>query len=49
MLTNRVLTASEAQDWGIVNKVVAPENVMMEAKSLPLRKALTYPGIRNKP
>ena len=39
MLTNRVLTASEAQDWGIVNKVVAPENVMMEAKSLAKRLA----------
>ena len=39
MLTNRVLTASEAQDWGIVNKVVAPEDVMKEAKSLAKRLA----------
>ena len=31
MLTNRVLTASEAQEWGIVNKVVTSEVVMKEA------------------
>ncbi len=34
MLTNRVLTALEAQEWGIVNKVVAPEAVMSEAISI---------------
>ncbi len=34
MLTNRVLTAVEAQEWGIVNKVVAPEAVMSEARSM---------------
>ncbi len=32
--TNRVLTAEEATDWGIVNKVVAPEDVMSEALSV---------------
>ena len=37
--TNRVLTASEAQDWGIVNKVVAPEDMMTEAKLLAKRLA----------
>lgn len=31
MLTNRVLTAVEAREWGLVNKVVAPEEVMTEA------------------
>lgn len=34
ILTNRVLTANEAQDWGLVNKVVAPEAVMNEAHVL---------------
>jgi len=31
MLTNRVLTAAEAQSWGLVNRVVPPETVMDEA------------------
>ncbi len=34
MLTNRVLMAEEAQEWGIVNKVVAPDEVMSEARSV---------------
>jgi len=34
MLTNRVLTADEALEWGIVNKVVAPEAVLSEAQTL---------------
>jgi 2-(1,2-epoxy-1,2-dihydrophenyl)acetyl-CoA isomerase len=34
ILTNRVLTAKEAQDWGLVNRVVAPEAVMDEARAL---------------
>ena len=31
MLTNLVLTAAEAQSWGLVNRVVPPENVMDKA------------------
>ena len=34
MLTNRVLTAQEALDWGLVNKVVAPAEVLPEAQSI---------------
>jgi len=34
MLTNRVLTAAEAQAWGLVNKVVPPETVMDEAHAM---------------
>ena len=34
MLTNRVLTADEAQAWGLVNKVVPPETVMDEARAM---------------
>ncbi len=34
MLTNRVLSAQEACDWGIVNRVVEPENLMDEARAL---------------
>lgn len=34
MLTNRVLTAAEAQEWGIVNRVCAPGDLMEEARSL---------------
>ncbi len=34
MLTNRVLTASEALEWGIVNKVVADEVVLAESQAL---------------
>lgn len=34
MLTNRVLKAQEALDWGIVNQVVADEDVLAEAMKL---------------
>jgi len=34
MLTNRVLTAKEACDWGLINKVVSPEELMSEAQSM---------------
>lgn len=34
MLTNRVLSAAEAQEWGLVNKVVPPESVMEEAHTM---------------
>lgn len=34
LLTNRVLSAPEAMDWGIVNKVVPPEALMDEARTL---------------
>lgn len=33
-LTNRVLSAKEAQDWGLVTKVVSPETLMPEAETL---------------
>lgn len=33
-LTNRVLTAEEAKDWGIVNKVVPTDQLMPEAMAL---------------
>ncbi|MEM8838227.1 MAG: enoyl-CoA hydratase-related protein [Pseudomonadota bacterium] len=31
LLTNRLLTASEAMDWGLVTKVVSPDDLMSEA------------------
>lgn len=34
MLTNRVLKAEEAAQWGVVNKVVADEDVVTEAMAL---------------
>ena len=34
MLTNRVLTADEAQAWGLVNKVVPTETVIDEARAM---------------
>jgi 2-(1,2-epoxy-1,2-dihydrophenyl)acetyl-CoA isomerase len=34
MLTNRVLTAEEALDWGLINKVVPAADVMDEAMAL---------------
>ncbi len=34
VLTNRVLDANEALDWGIVNKVVEPDQLMNEAMAM---------------
>ena len=34
MLTNRVLSAQEACDWGMVTRVVAPEALMEEARAM---------------
>ena len=34
MFTNRVLTAQEAMDWGLVNRVVEPEDLMKEAMAM---------------
>jgi len=34
MFTNRVLTAQEGMDWGLVNRVVEPDDLMDEASSL---------------
>ena len=34
ILTNRTLTASEAEAWGLVNRVVAPDDVVKEAEDL---------------
>jgi len=34
VLTNRVLTAEEAEDWGLVNRVVADEDVEATARAL---------------
>ena len=39
MLTNRMLTAEEAQDWGIVTKVVEEEILLVEAEALGRRLA----------
>jgi 2-(1,2-epoxy-1,2-dihydrophenyl)acetyl-CoA isomerase len=38
-LTNRVLSAREAFDWGLVNRVVPPAELVTEARSLALRLA----------
>jgi len=42
MLTNRLLTADEALDWGVVNRVVPDEELMGEAMALA-RKLATGP------
>ena len=34
MITNRLLSAREALDWGLVNKLAAPEDTLAEARSL---------------
>ncbi|OED36137.1 enoyl-CoA hydratase [Chromatiales bacterium (ex Bugula neritina AB1)] len=34
LLTNRLLTATEAMEWGIVNLVVAPDELLAEANKL---------------
>ncbi len=34
MLTNRVLTAEEALSWGLVSRVVAPEDLLQEAEAM---------------
>ncbi len=34
MLTNRVLTADEAQEWGLITRVVAADDLMSEAQKL---------------
>ena len=34
MLTNRVLTADEARDWGLINKVVSSDDLMTETEAL---------------
>lgn len=34
MLTNRVLSAQEALDWGLINRVVPDDNLMDEARKL---------------
>lgn len=39
MLFNRVLTAAEAQDWGLINKVVPADAVLSEAQSVAERLA----------
>ena len=39
MLTNRLLNASEALEWGVVNQVVADEDLMAEATKLAVRLA----------
>ena len=39
MLTNRVLTAQEALEWGVLNKVVADDAVLVEAQKLATRIA----------
>jgi 2-(1,2-epoxy-1,2-dihydrophenyl)acetyl-CoA isomerase len=39
MLTNRVLTASEALDWGVVTEVVADDQVVGAARALAMKLA----------
>lgn len=39
MLTNRRLTAGEALEWGLVNKVVEPDALLEEAEALGLQLA----------
>ena len=39
MITNRLLNAEEALDWGLVNKVVAQDQVMPEAQAMAVRLA----------
>ncbi|MEM7525611.1 MAG: enoyl-CoA hydratase/isomerase family protein [Pseudomonadota bacterium] len=39
VLTNRVLGAEEARDWGLVSKVVAPEEVAAEAQAMAAKFA----------
>lgn len=39
ILTNRKLTATEALDWGLVNKVVPADELLQEAQSLASRLA----------
>jgi len=36
MITNRVLSAQEAMDWGLVTKVVADDQLMVEAEKMAL-------------
>ena len=45
MLTNRVLSADEALDWGVVNQVVADEDVLSTARKLAKKLAKAHPGI----
>ena len=40
MLTNRVLSADEALDWGLINSVVDDDDVIKEANKLAGRIAL---------
>lgn len=39
ILTNRVLSAQEAVEWGVVNRAVAPEQVLPEAMALASKLA----------
>ena len=39
MLTNRVLTSAEALDWGVVNQVVADDEVLPAAQKLAAKLA----------
>ena len=39
MLTNRVLSAAEAAEWGLVNRVVPDDQVLAEARSLAAQLA----------
>lgn len=50
MLTNRVLTAKEACEWGLVTRVVAPDDLMAEARALAAQFATgptkAYGGVK---
>ena len=51
-MTNRVLTAQEALDWGLVNRVVPAADLMAEVTKLALQLAAgptkTYGGVLKK-
>ena len=47
MFTGRVLTAHEALDWGLVNRVVPHENLLATARELLAQSCRTAPRARN--
>ena len=47
MFTGRVLTAQEALDWGLVNRVVPHENLLATAQELLKQSCRTAPRARN--
>ena len=48
MLTNRVLSAEEALDWGIVNKVVTKDELSSETMKLAERSSWSVACLRKR-